>query len=65
MLWFWSFVGPAALLAALALRGERKRADYVTSRLTDLRIESSEVVRYPSKVVMLGPRSLKVAFRER
>jgi hypothetical protein len=36
VLWFWSFVGPAALLAALALRGERKRADYVTSRLTDL-----------------------------
>jgi cellulose synthase/poly-beta-1,6-N-acetylglucosamine synthase-like glycosyltransferase len=36
VLWFWIFVGPALLLAALALRGERKRAEFVTSRLAEL-----------------------------
>src|SRR5258706_11162024 len=30
------FVGPAVVLAALALRGERKRAEYVASRMADL-----------------------------
>jgi hypothetical protein len=34
--WFWIFVGPALLLAALSLRGERKRAEYITSRLAGL-----------------------------
>ena len=36
MLWFWIFVGPALLLATLALRGERKRAEFVTARLAEL-----------------------------
>jgi cellulose synthase/poly-beta-1,6-N-acetylglucosamine synthase-like glycosyltransferase len=36
VLWFWIFVGPALFLAALALRGERKRAEFVTSRLAEL-----------------------------
>lgn len=31
--WFWFFVGPAILLAILALRGERKRAEFVTASL--------------------------------
>jgi hypothetical protein len=31
--WYWFFVGPALLLAWLSLRGERKRAVYVTGRL--------------------------------
>jgi hypothetical protein len=32
--WFWFFVGPALVLAAWALRGERKRARFVAERLT-------------------------------
>src|SRR5260370_37170631 len=32
--WFWFFVGPAIALAFLSLRGEKKRARYVESRLT-------------------------------
>jgi hypothetical protein len=36
VLWFWIFVGPALLLAILALRGERTRAEYVTTRLAEL-----------------------------
>jgi cellulose synthase/poly-beta-1,6-N-acetylglucosamine synthase-like glycosyltransferase len=35
-LWFWIFVGPALILAILALRGERKRAEYVASRMAAL-----------------------------
>lgn len=31
--WFWFFVGPAIVLAFLSLRGEKKRAQYVESRL--------------------------------
>src|SRR5215472_7647641 len=31
--WFWFFVGPAIALAFLSLRGEKKRARYVESRL--------------------------------
>ena len=34
MFWFWFFAGPALLLAFLSLRGERKRARYVASRLS-------------------------------
>lgn len=34
MFWFWFFAGPALALAALALRGERKRARFVADRLT-------------------------------
>ena len=34
MFWYWFFVGPALLLALLSLRGERKRAAYVASRLS-------------------------------
>ncbi len=34
MFWFWFFAGPALVLAALALRGERKRAQFVAERLT-------------------------------
>jgi hypothetical protein len=33
--WYWFFVGPALLLAFLSLRGERKRAAYVASRLAE------------------------------
>ncbi len=36
MLWFWIFVGPALLLAILSLRGERKRAEYVATRMAEL-----------------------------
>ncbi|MEO8595581.1 MAG: glycosyltransferase family 2 protein [Candidatus Solibacter sp.] len=32
---YWSFAGPALLLAVLSLRGERKRADYVQRRLAE------------------------------
>jgi cellulose synthase/poly-beta-1,6-N-acetylglucosamine synthase-like glycosyltransferase len=32
---YWFFAGPALLLAALSLRGERKRADYVARRLAE------------------------------
>lgn len=33
MFWFWFFAGPALTLAVLALRGERKRAQFVADRL--------------------------------
>src|SRR3974377_1957196 len=33
---FWIFVGPALLLAMFSLRGERKLAEYVTARLSQL-----------------------------
>jgi ceramide glucosyltransferase len=32
---YWFFAGPALLLAAVSLRGERKRADYVARRLSE------------------------------
>jgi ceramide glucosyltransferase len=32
---YWFFAGPALLLAAVSLRGERKRADYVAQRLAE------------------------------
>ena len=35
MFWYWLFAGPALLLAALSLRGERKRAAYVARRLSE------------------------------
>lgn len=35
MFWFWFFAGPALALAFLSLRGERKRADYVTAHLAE------------------------------
>lgn len=34
VLWYWLFVGPALLLALLSLRGERRRAEYVATRLS-------------------------------
>jgi ceramide glucosyltransferase len=36
VLWFWMFVGPALVLALFALRGERKRAEYVAARMAEL-----------------------------
>jgi ceramide glucosyltransferase len=33
--WYWFFVGPALILALLSLRGERKRAAYVSRRLAE------------------------------
>jgi cellulose synthase/poly-beta-1,6-N-acetylglucosamine synthase-like glycosyltransferase len=33
--WYWFFAAPALLLAFLSLRGERKRAAYVASRLVE------------------------------
>jgi cellulose synthase/poly-beta-1,6-N-acetylglucosamine synthase-like glycosyltransferase len=35
VLWYWLFAGPALVLAALSLRGERKRAAYVARRLSE------------------------------
>lgn len=35
MFWYWFFAGPALALAFLSLRGERKRAAYVASRLSE------------------------------
>src|SRR5258708_290539 len=35
MQWYWLFAAPAILLAFLALRGERKRAEYVERRLSE------------------------------
>ena len=35
MFWYWLFTGPALLLAALSLRGERQRAAYFTRRLAE------------------------------
>lgn len=35
MILYWFFVGPALLLAALSLRGERKRAQYFARRLEE------------------------------
>ncbi len=35
MFWYWFFVGPALLLALISLRGERKRAAYFESRLSE------------------------------
>ena len=35
MFWYWFFAGPALLLAALSLRGGRKRAAYVARRLSE------------------------------
>jgi cellulose synthase/poly-beta-1,6-N-acetylglucosamine synthase-like glycosyltransferase len=32
---YWFFAGPALVLAAISLRGERKRADYVARRLAE------------------------------
>ncbi|MEX2263548.1 MAG: glycosyltransferase family 2 protein [Bryobacteraceae bacterium] len=37
MLWFWLLAAPAILLAILALRGERARAEYVCRRLAEQR----------------------------
>jgi hypothetical protein len=34
--WFWFWVGPALALALFALRGERKRAEYVAGRMAEL-----------------------------
>jgi hypothetical protein len=34
--WFWFWVGPALALALLALRGERRRAEYVATRMAEL-----------------------------
>jgi hypothetical protein len=34
--WFWIFVGPALILAVLSLRGERKRAEYITAGMAGL-----------------------------
>ena len=36
MFWFWIFVGPALALAALSLRGERRRAEYIATRMAEL-----------------------------
>jgi glycosyl transferase family 2 len=36
VLCFWAFIAPAVVLAILALRGERTRAEYVASRLAEL-----------------------------
>jgi cellulose synthase/poly-beta-1,6-N-acetylglucosamine synthase-like glycosyltransferase len=36
VLWFWIFVGPAIFLATIALRGERKRAEFVAARMAEL-----------------------------
>jgi len=33
--WYWFFAGPALLLAFFSLRGERKRAAYLESRLSE------------------------------
>jgi ceramide glucosyltransferase len=33
--WFWFFAGPAVVLAVLSLRGERKRAAYVSQKLSE------------------------------
>jgi hypothetical protein len=35
VLWYWLFAGPALVLAALVLGGERKRAAYVAWRLSE------------------------------
>ena len=40
---YWFFVGPALLLAALSLRGERKRAAYVARRLAELPEDPQDV----------------------
>jgi hypothetical protein len=36
VLWFWIFVGPAVILALVALRGERNRAGLVAARMAAL-----------------------------
>jgi Glycosyl transferase family 21 len=36
VLWFWILVGPALLLAVLSLRGERKHAEYIATRMAEL-----------------------------
>jgi ceramide glucosyltransferase len=43
VLWFWIFVGPALILASLSLRGERKRAEYVATRIAELDEPRAEV----------------------
>lgn len=40
MLWFWLLVVPALLLAALSLKGERRRASYYAENLKDVWEES-------------------------
>jgi len=35
VLWYWLFAGPALLLAAVSLGGERKRAAHVARRLSE------------------------------
>lgn len=47
--WFWIFVGPALVLACLALRGERRRAEYVTAQLAAL----DEPPRHPQPPVTI------------
>jgi cellulose synthase/poly-beta-1,6-N-acetylglucosamine synthase-like glycosyltransferase len=42
VLCFWIFVGPAIFLAIIALRGERKRAEYVAARMAELGEPSSQ-----------------------
>jgi len=34
--WFWIFVGPAVFLGVLALRGERRRAEFIAAGMTAL-----------------------------
>jgi hypothetical protein len=51
--WFWIFVGPALLLAIASLRGERRRAEYVTARMAEL--DSPPAGPLPSVTVILPP----------
>lgn len=59
MLWFWIFVVPALGLAILALRGERKRAEYVATRMAGLSEPSGRAM---PPVTLIVPLSEPCAF---
>lgn len=58
MFWYWFFVGPALILAFLSLRGERKRADYVSRRL------SEEITFLPPATVIVPVKGEDEGLRE-
>ena len=58
MLWFWLFVGPALLLAARSLAGERERASYTRQRL------SEKPAKLPPASVMVPVKGYDEGLRE-
>ncbi len=52
MWWFWSFAGPALILAFLSLRGERKRAAYVAAKLAEAPPPDRDAALLPATIIV-------------